>query len=168
MWAGNVQIKAMLPRLQLLLLNWHTGRLQLDFDSLIFVFSLLLLPGPWHRHDCHWKAICCGEFGLRLTLDLSQRVSRWACHARTYKLNLDSEFCSNLNLASIALYRYKHLTASAFAHLSGNSADRHTHRHTDRQADISIVWTLFESTHTYLTTKWHQYILSRPPPMGGP
>ena len=30
----------------------HTGRRQLAFNSLIFVFSLVLLPGLWHRYNC--------------------------------------------------------------------------------------------------------------------
>ena len=30
----------------------HTGRWQLVFDGLVFMFSLMLLPGLWHRCDC--------------------------------------------------------------------------------------------------------------------
>ena len=30
----------------------RTSRWQLAFDSLVFMFSLVLLPGLWHRRDC--------------------------------------------------------------------------------------------------------------------
>ena len=30
----------------------HMSRWQLAFDSLVFVFSLMMLPGLWHRRDC--------------------------------------------------------------------------------------------------------------------
>ena len=56
--------------------EWRTGRWQLAFDNRAFMFSLELLPGPWHRHDCLVEKQSAVEFGLRLTLDLSQWASR--------------------------------------------------------------------------------------------
>ena len=38
-----------------------------------------------------WKAVCCGQFGLHLTLECSQRVSRWANHAITTQQCIDSK-----------------------------------------------------------------------------
>ena len=31
---------------------WHTGRWQLAFNTLVFMFSLMLLPDQWHSHNC--------------------------------------------------------------------------------------------------------------------
>ena len=53
-----------------------------------FRVSLVLLPGLWHSS---WKAVCCGQFGLHLTLEHSQWVSRWASHAQTIQQSIDSK-----------------------------------------------------------------------------
>ena len=73
--------------------EWCTGRWQLAFDSLVFVSSVMLLPGLWHRCDClvEKQLTRCGEFSLLLTVDLSQRASRWTNHAVTRKQSRKSE-----------------------------------------------------------------------------
>ena len=36
--------------------EWRTGRWQLAFDCLVFVYSLVLLPGLWHKCDVRLKS----------------------------------------------------------------------------------------------------------------
>ena len=60
-----------------------TGRWQLTFDSLVFVFSLMLLPGLWYRHDClvekqaAVKSLVLLDFGALAT---SAKVSKSCCN----------------------------------------------------------------------------------------
>ena len=64
--------------------EWHMGRWQLAFVCLVFIFSLMLLPGLWYRHDClsSYKAIRCEEFGFHLTLEWATdiKVSKSRCN----------------------------------------------------------------------------------------
>ena len=52
MWTGHAMPKlgyAATPSID----YWTTyGQMQLAFDSIIYMFSLMLLPGLWHRCDC--------------------------------------------------------------------------------------------------------------------
>ena len=49
---ANVQIKCYAATPFVAATERCMGRWQLAFNSLVFMFSLMLLPGLWHRHDC--------------------------------------------------------------------------------------------------------------------
>ena len=73
--------------------EWRMERWQLAFDSLVFVFSLMLLPDLQHR--CNYlvenQSADGGKFGLCLPMERSQSASMWADHAITKQQSIVSK-----------------------------------------------------------------------------
>ena len=94
-----------------------------------------------------WKVVRGGQFGLRLTLERSQRASRWANHTITRQQSIDYKIYRIEIQDIVALHLLCSFQRLVFSRCREMRAkDIHTHRHTHTHTTTTTVC-LWGSTH---------------------
>ena len=102
----------------------------------------------------NWKAVHGGQFGLPLTLERSQRASRWANHAITRQQSIDSKIYRIVIQDIVALHllcSFQHLVFSRCGEMRVKDIHTQTHIQTHTHGDYRMPR---GSAHRGITIQW--------------